>query len=1018
MRKLLFAALIALLFLAPLVFAEEPASQPSTQDPDLKRLPELLRWNADYIKTFDLLNQKPETKIYSDAVKAVDYLFGDGKISNKLVNALIEQMPKPSSNDFRKTLFQQSVGGLLVSALINKSKSTEFVLGNRAELFDYVGYTLPAGKTLTFSGNAGNGVGSTMDGGEILVSGSAGVHTGSDMKQGEIRVEDGTNGYAGLHMSGGLITILGSAADNLGWGMKGGKIVLHGDAKNVANSMKGGTMELGVRVTGEIGDSMTAGKVTVYGPAKLSSKLGRGQTAGEEIEIYLDSFSAKEADTLIEKALLEANQAQNSGGQFGWYNAKGSIKIYAGTTATLVYPLAKHKADRVEATTKEAAKKALERPAAGKKELKLSAGPTEKAGEIKLEWNAFTGASYYSVELTPARGDTIKRKVSHGSEENLELTIGSLDTAQYVCQVSAYDSKDSRLAVSNIVMVLPAVTDTIASFTITAEPTGNIGEVRVSWEHVNGAEYYMAYANEDDPSKGPVAMSNGINDSGQGSFSYTFSGLPEKTLVFSVVARKDFDDVAFSNEVKLQAWEMGHPAELRVLEGLVVESGTGVRLENITLTLESKENLDISLIELSDVYGMFSFEVPYGEYEVTAFDGSDEHDLQKKTVYFNELWSEDRVLRFELDKVGAEPSGPGSFTISAEPTENIGEVKVSWGHVDGAEYYMAYANDEDPSKDVVAMSGGIPDTGQGSFSHTFTGLPAETLVFSVVARKGLGEEVATSNKVRLAVEAGGQPALTINGKATGKSGEIKVVWNFVEGTSYYTVDCRIPGQATFASHEEEQKEQNFFEHTMTGLRDNILYHCQALAYNEKNDVIAESNVIKIRPNDSGPPAQPLTVWYCDDDKGEIDADVQTFEFGSDLTVNICYKFNENYADRPVILEFLLDGTLKLAEYNEPLTHSPHIGGEAGFARFSISKVEAKEFERWKFFGHDAFAAGEHFIQIKGVFEGTVTEPKEFQAKPEGSFLIVKPGPPIEGNMLKVLGEIDKKMVEQLFPENK
>ena len=89
--------------------------------------------------------------------------------------------------------------------------------------------------------------------------------------------------------------------------------------------------------------------------------------------------------------------------------------------------------------------------AADEEKLVLTAEATEKAGEIKLKWNAFPDAGYYNIECSFGPGESVKRD----NVKELELIIGGLGNEQYVCKVTAFKADETKLTESDTVTVTP-----------------------------------------------------------------------------------------------------------------------------------------------------------------------------------------------------------------------------------------------------------------------------------------------------------------------------------------------------------------------------------------------------------------------------------------------------------------------------------------------------------------------------------------------------------------------------------
>jgi len=130
------------------------------------------------------------------------------------------------------------------------------------EIFGTPGNDLAAflyGHKITVHGNAQDGVGNTMDAGEVVVEGRAGDVLGFSMRGGEIYVRDGCGYRTALHMKEyegkkPVLVVGGVSQDFLGEYMAGGVVILldlegagH-RASFIGSGMHGGVMYLRGRV--------------------------------------------------------------------------------------------------------------------------------------------------------------------------------------------------------------------------------------------------------------------------------------------------------------------------------------------------------------------------------------------------------------------------------------------------------------------------------------------------------------------------------------------------------------------------------------------------------------------------------------------------------------------------------------------------------------------------------------------------------------------------------------------------
>jgi len=148
--------------------------------------------------------------------------------------------------------------GLFLSALINNCKDDGFVIhtSHLAEPIDGLGYH--NAKSITVDGNAGDNLGTEMEGGTIFVNGNAGRWVGARMedgtvtiggyacdgigyamKGGDIIVKMGARDFVGERMKGGTIIVMGNAGSLVGKGMEGGEIHLNGDYVSISDNFVG-----------------------------------------------------------------------------------------------------------------------------------------------------------------------------------------------------------------------------------------------------------------------------------------------------------------------------------------------------------------------------------------------------------------------------------------------------------------------------------------------------------------------------------------------------------------------------------------------------------------------------------------------------------------------------------------------------------------------------------------------------------------------------------------------------------
>ena len=93
-----------------------------------------------------------------------------------------------------------------------------------------MGYRLPEGKTLVFTGNVGKFAGADLQGGDLFVKGSTGDYTGAGMSRGRIFVSKKTGINTGEWKSGGEIHVEGGIG-SLGRHISGGYVYQAGQLK-------------------------------------------------------------------------------------------------------------------------------------------------------------------------------------------------------------------------------------------------------------------------------------------------------------------------------------------------------------------------------------------------------------------------------------------------------------------------------------------------------------------------------------------------------------------------------------------------------------------------------------------------------------------------------------------------------------------------------------------------------------------------------------------------------------------
>jgi hypothetical protein len=143
-------------------------------------------------------------KVYHHVFKAVEHIPYDvGDIED--LCALLSFSREFSRNELRPA-------GVYISALVNASRTERIVLKLPIlqHPFHFLGFKLPAGKTLLFEGRAGDFTGAKLCGGFLHVEGPARNWCGIAMEQGEILITKDIGQKTGEFMTGGKISVQGS----------------------------------------------------------------------------------------------------------------------------------------------------------------------------------------------------------------------------------------------------------------------------------------------------------------------------------------------------------------------------------------------------------------------------------------------------------------------------------------------------------------------------------------------------------------------------------------------------------------------------------------------------------------------------------------------------------------------------------------------------------------------------------------------------------------------------------------
>ena len=129
-----------------------------------------------------------------------------------------------------------------------------------------IAVNMPAGKSLTFDGEAGDNFGGLNSGTNIVLNGDTGRFVGNGMSKGEIIVNGNCDDGVGHCLSGGTVVIQGSVEGNAGLSMKGGDLIISGNVQgDLATCMSGGNLIVCGDVSGDIGRMMSGGRAFISG---------------------------------------------------------------------------------------------------------------------------------------------------------------------------------------------------------------------------------------------------------------------------------------------------------------------------------------------------------------------------------------------------------------------------------------------------------------------------------------------------------------------------------------------------------------------------------------------------------------------------------------------------------------------------------------------------------------------------------------------------------------------------------
>jgi formylmethanofuran dehydrogenase subunit C len=135
-----------------------------------------------------------------------------------------------------------------------------------------------------------DGLGAEMASGSLTIEGDVGHEVGRRMRGGSILVRGSTGADAGLAMTGGSLTITGDAGDRLGAplpgassGMTGGEIFVHGNSgRDSATGVRRGLVVVGGN-TVDAGRAMIAGTLLVGG--RIAGTVGQWNKRGSIVTV-------------------------------------------------------------------------------------------------------------------------------------------------------------------------------------------------------------------------------------------------------------------------------------------------------------------------------------------------------------------------------------------------------------------------------------------------------------------------------------------------------------------------------------------------------------------------------------------------------------------------------------------------------------------------------------------------------------------------------------------------------------
>jgi hypothetical protein len=185
----------------------------------------------------------------------------NNSMKNRKYSAADLELFSISLTEFQDEDHFSAIAGLMLSALINNGKDTDYVIYT-AHLnvpIDFLGYQNT--KNIIVEGNVDSWVGNRMNCGTILVKGNAKDEIGYAMNNGILTVEGNAGNSVGKNLKGGSLIVKGSVSYGIGTEMTGGTITVNGNADmNAGLYMHGGEIHVDGEL-GSIGDRIGHGKI-------------------------------------------------------------------------------------------------------------------------------------------------------------------------------------------------------------------------------------------------------------------------------------------------------------------------------------------------------------------------------------------------------------------------------------------------------------------------------------------------------------------------------------------------------------------------------------------------------------------------------------------------------------------------------------------------------------------------------------------------------------------------------------